>query len=126
LGFVNPGTRDLTERYEATPGSYFAQSEAVTNRLLLREGCLHGDVEACLRCLERRRTEPGFGFSINMQDDDGQTLLHFAVTAGHFDVVSLLLEMCPDLDVNVPDEEGYNPFMIACKDGYTELVKLLA
>ena len=126
LGFVNPGTRDLTEHYEVTPGSYFAQSEAVMNRLLLQEACLHGDVEACLRCLDKRRNEPGFGFSINMQDHDGQTLMHFAVSAGHFDVVSLLLEQCPELDVNIPDEEGYNPFMIACKDGYTELVKLLA
>jgi ankyrin repeat protein len=43
--------------------------------------------------------------SLNMANDEGITALHNAVCAGHFDIVSYLVEL--GSDVNAADADGW-------------------
>ena len=126
LGFLNPGPRDLDVDYKVQmPGGYFDQHAKDQLIVLLQESFLYGDIESCLRWLERRRQE-GNVLDINSKNPEGRSCLHLAVMGGHYDCVSLLLEQCPEVDVNLGENDGYSPFLIACKDGFLDLVKLIA
>lgn len=57
-------------------------------------------------------------------DDDGRLPIHWAVAHNHPEIVHLLMDQ-PGFDVDIQDELGWTPLMIACsrKDG-DELVEL--
>ena len=61
--------------------------------------------------------------SLNHTDDDGRTLLHWAVSGNHADIVNLLLEH--NIKSNIKDDFGSNELMIACTIGSLNLVKQL-
>ena len=60
---------------------------------------------------------------LNEADDDGNTLLHYAVDNEHLAFVELLLEY--EVDVNVVDYDQTTPLHIASLNGNLDLVKLL-
>lgn len=50
-------------------------------------------------------------YIVNMTDDSGNTAMHYAVSHGNFDVVSILLDskVC---DINKPNKAGYTSVML--------------
>ena len=61
----------------------------------------------------------------NITDESklNDTLLHWAVSFNHIDVVKLLLEY--NADLNTPNTEGHTPLHIACKHYNLEIIELL-
>ena len=61
----------------------------------------------------------------NITDESklNDTLLHWAVSFNHIDVVKLLLEY--NADLNAPNTEGHTPLHIACKHYNLEIIELL-
>jgi ankyrin repeat protein len=74
-----------------------------------------GDVEKAGELIES-------GADINVRDERGRTLLHFAALNGHNDVARLLLTK--GADVNATDEIGFTPIHCAALKGHKELVEL--
>ena len=68
------------------------------------------------------------GANIHLQDEDGDTCLHFAAQRGHVEVVSQLLAVGakenPDY-VNARDNSGITPLMRTCSDGHMNAVTYL-
>ena len=60
---------------------------------------------------------------INVTDDYGRTLLHYAAAAGQVAAVELLLEK--RADINVTDEYGCTPLHWAAREGQVAAVELL-
>jgi len=63
------------------------------------------------------------GIDPNIQDDSGETPLHYAAGGGHPDVVKLLLER--GADPNVKDYNGRTPLHIAAENCHVHEVKVL-
>ena len=61
--------------------------------------------------------------AINHLDEDGRTLLHWAISGNHLEIVNLLFDN--NIKSNVKDDFGSNELMIACTIGSLALVKLL-
>ena len=61
----------------------------------------------------------------NITDESkvNDTLLHWAVSFNHIDVVKLLLEY--NADLNAPNTDGHTPLHIACKHYNLEIIELL-
>ncbi|CAH0517760.1 unnamed protein product [Peronospora belbahrii] len=64
------------------------------------------------------------GVNVDVKDEDGLTLLHWASSTGCFDVVELLLEHA-QVFVNVQDDAGWTPLMSAGSAGHCEIVGVL-
>ena len=69
------------------------------------------------------RQDPGF--DVNMDHEDGETLLHHACNRSFRSPVIPLLQAHPDIDVNVEDKHGQTPFYLACFRGHTSCVREL-
>ena len=69
------------------------------------------DVEDYLDCFEEFSSSL-LEYIVNMTDSTGNTAMHFAVSHGNFDVVSILLDskVC---DINKSNIAGYTPVMLA-------------
>ena len=65
----------------------------------------------------------GVGVGVNTPDRDGMTPLMFALVAGHFPVVSLLVEC--GANVNAADCRGLTPLMLSCIAGRGEILQFL-
>jgi len=126
LGYVNPGPRDLSSEYTLQiPGGFFESLTPGKKELMvLQEACNHGDVEACRRVLVQ--LDRPSSFNINAKDPEGYTCIHLAVNSGNYDCVELVLQLAPELDINMANNDGYTPFITACKTGILQIVKLLA
>lgn len=68
-------------------------------------------VEDYLDCFEECSSSL-LEFIVNMTDSSGNTAMHYAVSHGNFDVVSILLDskVC---DINKANTAGYTPVMLA-------------
>ena len=60
---------------------------------------------------------------LNAVDETGRTLLHWAVSGKHTELVNLLLDA--KIKTNVRDDHGTNELMVACTVGSLPLAKLL-
>jgi RNA polymerase sigma-70 factor (ECF subfamily) len=63
------------------------------------------------------------GLSVDAQDKDGQTLLHWAARQGHVDAVDLLLQH--KAAANLKDKAGKTPLQLAADAGHRQVVELL-
>jgi len=63
------------------------------------------------------------GFDIEDTNENGNTALTFACTAGHIEIARLLLEKGANLDT--ADENGWTALKLACTLGYIEIARLL-
>ncbi|KAF6035878.1 ACBD6 [Bugula neritina] len=61
--------------------------------------------------------------SIDSQDENGLSILHWACDRGHISVVEYLLEL--KAQVNATDNEGQTPLHYASSCGHIDIVKLL-
>ncbi len=77
--------------------------------------------EGKLQLINAVASQPGF--DVNAVDDDERTMLHWAVVAGHREVVSALLERGARVDTK--DDAGWSPIMTAASSGNLELLRLL-
>jgi cytohesin len=72
---------------------------------------------------EVKRLVIGCGVDPNIQDENGETPLHYAAWEGRLKVVKLLLEH--GADPNVQDKDGETPLHLAAWDGHLDVVELL-
>lgn len=68
------------------------------------------------------KSEPNF--DVNAKDEDERTLLHWAASGGHSEIVDLLLNTY-HADPNSVDDEGWTPLLSACATGRLSIVKSL-
>jgi ankyrin repeat protein len=59
----------------------------------------------------------------SLQDNDGNTPLHYATLNGHTHIAKLLLD--ENADINTQDNDGNTPLHYAAQKGYSEIIKLL-
>jgi len=64
------------------------------------------------------------GVDVNLQDDEGSSLLHKAVHFRHESVVKMLMEK-EDVNVNIRNKRGQSPLWLAASRGYKDTVKLM-
>ena len=76
-----------------------------------------GDVESLQRLLKAKASD------INEKDADGLTPLHIAVTAGHFNAVSLLLDA--QADATARNDQLNTPLHLAAMHGHTRILQHL-
>ncbi|KAF2885711.1 hypothetical protein ILUMI_20484 [Ignelater luminosus] len=86
------------------------------------------DVEDYLDCFEDISFDL-LRYIVNMVDDSGNTAMHYAVSHGNFDVVSILLDskVC---DINQPNKAGYTSVMLVslaevCSPTHANVVRRL-
>ena len=63
------------------------------------------------------------GISVNAQDKNKWTALHFACHIGNLDVVKMLTDA--GADVEIPDKEQKRPLAVAVQFGRTDIVQYL-
>ncbi len=84
----------------------------------LHTAAAKGDVE-CVRELLKRGMNP------NIKDRRGWTPLHYAVKAGHYDIVWLLLDYGANPNTRVGDGTGVTPLHLAVRNQNYDIAKLL-
>ncbi|XP_066582176.1 uncharacterized protein [Prorops nasuta] len=65
------------------------------------------------------------GADPNIPDNEGNTPLHFAAQAGQTDCLNILLQKCPDIEVDARNTLGFTPLMKAALQGRTKCAKIL-
>ncbi|KAK3094032.1 hypothetical protein FSP39_023198 [Pinctada imbricata] len=71
---------------------------------LLLDASLEGELELVKRCASQVK-------NVSESNDEGITALHNAICAGHYDIVTFLVEF--GCDVNSPDSDGWTPLHCA-------------
>ncbi|XP_068984163.1 uncharacterized protein [Bombus flavifrons] len=61
----------------------------------------------------------------NTPDNEGNTPLHFAAQAGQTECLNILLQRCPDIEVDARNASGFTPLMKAALQGRTKCAKIL-
>ena len=81
-----------------------------------------GDKESLLNTLEKLINK---GININYRDENGFSVLHYAVDEGNFKICEILIKTNL-IDVNLKSlNEGKTPLHISCQNGYFDISKLL-
>ncbi|KAI4499569.1 hypothetical protein M0802_005465 [Mischocyttarus mexicanus] len=65
------------------------------------------------------------GADSNLPDNEGNTPLHFAAQAGQTECLNVLLQRCPDIEVDARNTLGFTPLMKAALQGRTKCAKIL-
>lgn len=65
------------------------------------------------------------GVDPNIPDNEGNTPLHFAAQAGQTECLNILLQRCPDIEVDARNASGFTPLMKAALQGRTKCAKIL-
>lgn len=63
------------------------------------------------------------GYNLNAQNEDGDTVLHYAVENGQCEVVRYLLKK--GADYNLPNENQVTPLQLAVEKGLEEVLPLM-
>lgn len=61
----------------------------------------------------------------NIPDNEGNTPLHFAAQAGQTECLNILLQRCPEIEVDARNASGFTPLMKAALQGRTKCAKIL-
>ncbi|XP_061173781.1 apoptosis-stimulating of p53 protein 1-like isoform X2 [Saccostrea echinata] len=83
---------------------------------LLLDASLEGEVEMVKRCASQVA-------NVSEPNDEGITALHNAICAGHYDIVTFLVEF--GCDVNSPDSDGWTPLHCAASCNNIQMVIFL-
>lgn len=83
---------------------------------LLLDASLEGEVELVKRCATQVE-------NVSESNDEGITALHNAICAGHYEIVTFLVEF--GCDVNSPDSDGWTPLHCAASCNNLPMVKFL-
>lgn len=65
------------------------------------------------------------GVDPNLPDNEGNTPLHFTAQAGQAECLNILLQRCPDIEVDARNASGFTPLMKAALQGRTKCAKIL-
>lgn len=65
------------------------------------------------------------GADPNLPDNEGNTPLHFAAQAGQTECLNVLLQRCPDIEIDARNTLGFTPLMKAALQGRTKCAKIL-
>lgn len=65
------------------------------------------------------------GVDPNVPDNEGNTPLHFTAQAGQAECLNILLQRCPDIEVDARNASGFTPLMKAALQGRTKCAKIL-
>ncbi|XP_076649801.1 uncharacterized protein LOC143357295 [Halictus rubicundus] len=65
------------------------------------------------------------GVDPNIPDNEGNTPLHFTAQAGQVECLNILLQRCPDIEVDARNASGFTPLMKAALQGRTKCAKIL-
>ena len=71
----------------------------------------------------RNRIMMEAGADVDLQDEDGETILHWAAGNAHNDVLTRLIVM--GADVNHQNRAGQTPLFRAAKRGHTAIVRIM-
>ncbi|KAL4237493.1 hypothetical protein ACF0H5_002208 [Mactra antiquata] len=99
-----------------------SNSRKNTNRVsfdplaLLLDASLEGELELVRRCAVQVD-------NVSASNDEGITALHNAICAGHYEIVTFLVEF--GCDVNSPDSDGWTPLHCAASCNNLPMVKFL-
>lgn len=89
------------------------------NFKLLRELVLcNNNVQSLKRLLQRN-------ISLNIQDDYGWTLMHYAIIFGYVEIVKVLLDATAGDSCSIQSYSGWTPMQFATYHGHVEIVKML-
>ena len=81
-----------------------------------------GDKETLLNILEKLINK---GINLNYRDENGFSVLHYAVDEGNFKICEILIKTNL-IDINLKSlNEGKSPLHISCQNGYFDISKLL-
>ena len=58
-------------------------------------------------------------------DLDGRTALHWAVAGAQKDIINMLLNVIDKKYIDMPDNNGYTPFLLACAASQLDIVQIL-
>lgn len=83
---------------------------------LLLDASLEGELELVRKCAVQVD-------NVSASNDEGITALHNAICAGHYDIVTFLVEF--GCDVNSPDSDGWTPLHCAASCNNLPMVKFL-
>lgn len=83
---------------------------------LLLDASLEGEVEMVKRCASQVT-------NVSEPNDEGITALHNAICAGHYEIVTFLVEF--GCDVNSPDSDGWTPLHCAASCNNIQMVIFL-
>ncbi|KAK9461261.1 uncharacterized protein V1516DRAFT_624531 [Lipomyces oligophaga] len=77
-----------------------------------------------LKCIDLAEcTDSPYEMALDLQNKNGQTMLHLAATIGFQSLVSALI--CREASVSIRDASGYTPLHCAVMQGHTEIVRRL-
>ena len=97
--------------------SSFIEKIAMVDRDRIHHASKNGEIDEVTWFLS-------VGISIDCTDPYGRTSLYYACSAGHFEIVKLLLEQ--NADVGVSDFKlGYSPLHLACRRGFINIADIL-
>lgn len=96
-------TKDHNEAMSKLQKEWFSISSHKTSEVTQVEDLLNSVAEI---------SKPLLRAVVNLTDDNGNTALHYSISHGNVDIVSLLLDtdLC---DVDKPNRAGYTPLMLA-------------
>ena len=78
----------------------------------ISEVCRRGDFDAVVATLQLNEHSENGG--VNAVDDEGRTVLHWALAVKSFDIAKRLLAEPFNARCNIPDAEGTTALMVAC------------
>ena len=64
-------------------------------------------------------------YILNCTDSEGQTLLHYACSRGHLDMVRVLADKELKADLTIKDRTGDTPLALAAFNGHEDIVHVL-
>ena len=62
---------------------------------------------------------------VNQQDNAGNSALHTTISERESDLAKILLELRPDIDINLKNKEGNTPLLLAVQGSLDDVVELL-
>ncbi|XP_028668250.1 acyl-CoA-binding domain-containing protein 6 [Erpetoichthys calabaricus] len=79
--------------------------------------CRENNIEYVTRAINSKKVD------VNLKDEEGRALLHWACDRGHIDLVSMLLQN--NADINSQDDEGQTALHYASACEFADIVELL-